>query len=156
MDVKISVTGVKEIDAVLTGLPLQLNHSVMQSAHADAAKPLVEKAKLLAPEGINGYLVDSIGTVKPGLKRANEVGEVLTGPRRGKYKGHAGHLVERGTKQRKTSKGWNRGIMPKHPFMEPAFEATKDQVLGRINESIGKKLFAFMSRTIKKSGGSVV
>lgn len=155
MDVKISVSGVQQIDEVLRGLPLQVTHQVLQAAHFDAAKPLVEKAKLLAPEGATGGLVDSIGTVKQGLKKSSEVGEVLTGPRRGKYKGHAGHLVEKGTKARKNAKGANRGVMPKHPFMQPAFEATKNEVLGRIKESVGKKLFDFMSRTIKKSGGVV-
>jgi HK97 gp10 family phage protein len=150
MSVKISVTGVKEIDAVLKGLPLQLNHKILGQAHADAAKPLVDRAKLLAPEGPTGNLVDSIGVEKTSLAKATEVGAVTAGPRRGgRNRGYAAHLVEFGTRVRRNKKGANRGVMPKKPFMEPAFTATKSQVEGRIAESIGKKLIAFMKKTLK-------
>lgn len=151
MDVKLTLTGDKDIDLVLSQLPNQINHRVLQAANYEASKPLVEKSKLLAPEGTTGHLVDSIGTVKQPLKKASEIGEVWTGPRRGKYKGNAGHLVERGTVRRSTKKGANRGIMPSHPFMEPAFIATKNLVLSLVNESIGKKIYQFMKRTIKNS-----
>ena len=143
------VTGVKEIDAVLRGLPQQLQHKIVQQGNANAAKLLVDQAKLLAPEGPTGGLVDSIGVIKPSFSAADGVGEVHVGPRRGRFKGQKGHLVEFGTKRR-DKKGPNRGVMPKHPFMEPAFNRTKDRVLDNITTGIGKKLFAFMKRTIKK------
>lgn len=149
--IQISLTGDKDIDAVLRGMPLQLTHTVLQAANAEAAKPLVEKAKLLAPEGPTGRLIDSIGVVKQSVKRAGELGEIQAGPRRGRYGGHHAHLVERGTKARINERGANRGYMPKHPFMEPAFKATHGIVLGRINDAIGKKLYSFMKRTIKNS-----
>jgi len=148
--VKISVTGVKEIDAVLKGLPLQLNHKILGQAHADAAKPLIDRAKLLAPEGPTGNLVDSIGAEKVGFGKSDEIGLVIAGPRRGgKNRGFHGHLVEYGTKQRKNKKGANRGMMKKKPFMAPAFESTKAEVESRIATSIGKKLYSFMKRTLK-------
>ena len=150
MSVKLSVTGVKEIDAVLKGLPRQLQDKVLASAHVEAAKPLVEKAKLLAPEGPTGNLVDSIGTERLG-KRGNEIGQVQAGPRRsGRHKGHVGHLVEYGTKFRKNRRGANRGVMRKKPFMEPAFRQTKGQVESSIGNAIGKKLLAFMKRTVRR------
>lgn len=162
MSVKISVTGIKEIDEVLKGMPLQLSDKVLQSAHAAAAKPLIEKAKLIAPEGPTGNLVDSIGAVKGNFNQVaslqREVGQVTVGPRRGgRYKGYAGHLVEYGTKGRKTKgkgnkrpvRNANRGVMPKKPFMEPAFQSTKTEVESRIATEIGKKLSSFMKRTIK-------
>lgn len=152
MRATIRLTGYEDIDRVLRGLPLQVNHKVLQAAHADALKPNIEKAKLLAPEGPTGGLIDSIGVTKTGIARSNELGEVMGGPRRGRrYKGHAGHLVEYGTKARKTRKGANRGAMRAKPFMLPAWEATKNMVLSKINESIGKKLHAFMKRTIKNA-----
>lgn len=148
--IKVSVTGVKEIDAVLRGLPLQLNHKILGQAHADAAKPLIDRAKLLAPEGPTGNLVDSIGAEKESFSRATNVGETTVGPRRGRrYRGYAGHLVEYGTKSRKNRGGANRGRMPKRPFMQPAFMSTKAEVEGRIATSIGKKLLAYMRRTLK-------
>src|SRR5690606_29094571 len=75
-DMKVILTGHKDIDRVLKALPKELQHTVQQQAHVDAAKPLIEKEKLLAPEGPTGNLVDSIGAVKIPLRRANFIGEV--------------------------------------------------------------------------------
>lgn len=149
MDVSIKVTGVKEIDKVLKGLPLQLNNKILQSAHFQAVKPLIEKAKLLAPEGPTGNLVDSIGAVRQPLRKATALGEVNVGPRRGRYKGHHAHLIEYGTRPRRNKAGANRGRVKADPFMEPAVEQTKDKVLSLVNVSIGKVLNSFMKRTLK-------
>lgn len=147
--IKLSVTGVKEIDQVLRGLPKQLNHRVLGQAHAAAAKPLINKAKVMAPKR-SGGLQKSIGAVKLSQKKATIVGEVHAGPRRGRgHKGYAAHLVEFGTKKRTTKRGANRGVMSKKPFMEPSFQATKGQVEGLIAQEIGRKLNSFMKRTLK-------
>src|ERR1700754_827425 len=99
MNVRLSVTGVKEIDKVLKAWPKELSHSALGAAHLAAAKPLIEKEKLMAPEGPNGNLVDSIGGIKTPIKKAQVIGEVSVGPRRtGRFKGNHGHLVEFGTK----------------------------------------------------------
>ncbi len=151
MSVSISITGIAEIDKVLKGLPDQMTHTVLSQAHTAASKVLVERAKLLAPEGPSGHLVDSIGTEKESFKKANSLGEVQTGPRRSRrHKGHVGHLVEYGTTVRANRSGANRGSMTKKPFMEPAFNQTKNQIEASIAENIGKKLYAFMNKTIKK------
>lgn len=146
----ISITGVKEIDKVLRELPKQMTHQILGAAHAAAAKPLIEKAKLLAPEGPTGNLVDSIGVTKTNIKKANKLGEVRGGPRRkGGYKGFAGHLVEFGTRKRRTRKGANRGLMRPKPFMRPAFTATKGQIERDIALQIGKVMTRTMRRYLK-------
>jgi HK97 gp10 family phage protein len=153
MNVKLSVVGLKEIDQVVKNLPLALQHSTLQSAHASAAKPLVEREKLLAPEGPTGNLVDSIGIAKTSLNRANNVGEVKVGPRR-KIAPH-GHLVEFGTKTRKLrgrgkyKAGTNRGVMTKKPFAQPAFSQTKGAVEKGIAVNIGKSVVRTMKRFLK-------
>lgn len=152
MDVKIRLTGHKEIDQVLKGLPLQMNHRVLQAAHAKAVKPTVESAKLLAPEGPTGNLVDSIGVVKTSIRNSSELGQIQAGPRRGRYKGNAAHLVEYGTKARYNKRGAYRGVMKPKKFMAPAWERTKGQVLSSINSELGRSLNAFMRRTIKRHG----
>lgn len=144
MSVKISVTGLKEIDDVLKGLPLQLQDRVLKTAHADAAKVGVEAAKQLAPKGKTMNLVNSIGIERVSMKRTNEVGLVQYGPRkRGGFKGFHGHFIEFGKTNRDGTK-----TQP-DPFMEPSFNQTKQQIEGRIAESVGKKLSAFMKRTVK-------
>jgi len=150
----IRLTGAKEIDDVLRGLPLQVSDKVLQNSFADAAKPLVDAARSLAPEGETGNLKESIGVIKEPAKTLvnRAVGQIQVGPRRtGKYKGFAGHLLEFGTTVRETKSGANRGNVTPDPFMEPAFNQTSLQVENRINNSIGRKLSAFMRRTIKNA-----
>lgn len=143
--VSISVTGVKEIDAVLKGLPLQFQDRVLKAAHADAAKPLITAAQGLAPVGKTGNLKRSIGVERISLKKTNEVGLVRVGPRRrGGYKGFHAHLIEFGKTNRDGSK-----TNPK-PFMEPAFQQTKGTVENNIKDSLIKKLDQFIRRTLKR------
>ena len=155
---KVILTGHKEIDRTLKGMTKELQHRTQQQAHVDAAKPLIEKEKLLAPEGPTGNLVDSIGAVKIPLRRATEIGEVHVGPRRGRrYRGNHGHLVEFGTRKRELKgrgmypAGTDRGIMPAKPFVKPAFQQTRNIVLARIQNSTAKKLVARMRRELGSS-----
>ena len=149
----IRLTGDKEIDKVLKGLPKEVNNKLLTQAHTAAAKIVVEKAKLLAPEGPTGNLVDSIGTQATGVRNQKALGETWTGPRRGRGKGQrgfAGHLVEYGTKTRKTKKGANRGKMTKKPFMIPSWEATKGKVEPSIAGFLSKAYIKYMKKTLKK------
>ena len=158
----IRVTGIKEIDNCLQAMPLALKDRTLQNAGAAAAKPLIEKAKLLAPEGPTGNLVDSIGIVKGRFNQVQslqrEVGAVTAGPRRGKFKGYAAHLVEYGTKPRFTKgkgkirkvKNAFRGVMKKTPFMEPAFNATKGMIRAIYNTEAGKAVIRTIRRYIKR------
>ena len=144
MSVKISITGLKEIDEVVKGLPLQIQDRVLKTAHADAAKVGVQAAKAMAPKGKTMNLVNSIGVERVSLKRTNEVGLVQYGPRkRGGYKGFHGHFIEFGKTNRDGSKS------KENPFMEPSINQSKSEIELRIAESIGKKLNAYMKRTIK-------
>ena len=147
MSVNISISGVKEIDTVLKGMPLQLSEKVLMQAHSDAAFPLVAAAHFLAPVGKTGNLAESIGIEKVGIRRGGEIGSVQVGPRRrGGYKGFHGHLIEYGKTNRNGTKTVGK------PFMKPAFDQTKGQVEGNIAENLGRRLNAFIKRTIKNNG----
>lgn len=146
----VTLTGFKEIDSVIKGMPLFFSHKVLQSAAASAAKPLVTKEQLLAPEGPTGNLIDSIGVVKESLAKTNELGSVIVGPRRrGKFRAFHAHLVEYGTRKRRTRRGANRGVMPAKPFVRPAFEATKANIISIYSTELGASLTRFMKRTLK-------
>lgn len=151
----IRLTGVEEIDQVLKGLPLVVNDKLLQEAHAKAAKPLVDRAHLLAPVYKTGNLAESIGVVRTKSQLAGSVGQELglinVGPRRkGGSKGFAGHLVEKGTKERSDKSGANRGSVKPEPFMEPAWQQTQGQVESSIADFLGREVNNFMRRTIKK------
>jgi HK97 gp10 family phage protein len=155
MSVKISITGIKEIDNVLRNLPKEITHQVLSSAHSAAAKPLVQRMQLTAPEGPTGNLVDSIGIVRSSVKKADNLGEIKVGPRRGRYKGHHAHMVEYGTKPRtlkgrgKYKSGTKRGVMPKKPFVKPAFRQTKTEVERGIAVQVGRALARKMKQLLK-------
>lgn len=143
MSVKLSLSGVKEIDAVLKGLPLQFQDRVLKNTHADAAKPGVNAAKAIVPVD-KGTLRDAIGIERVSIKRTNEVGLVQFGPLRGGgKKGYHGHLIEFGKTNRDGSK------TKAQPFMEPAFNQTKGEIENRIKESLGRKVLSFMKSKIK-------
>jgi hypothetical protein len=157
MNVKISLSGVKEIDDVLKGLPKQLQHRVLSAAHAFAAQPLVVAARSIAPKQTS-ELANSIRVEKLSQKRASVIGEVNVGPSlRGKRGRIKARTVERGSVAERKIKGYGkyrkgttRGQYKANPYMEPAFNQTKQLVESRIAEGIGKRLLSFMKRTIKR------
>ncbi len=145
----ISITGDKNIDAILRNLPPALSHKALGSVHYNAAKPLVEKEKQLAPKK-TGILEKSIGAYRSSYKNATAVGEVRVGPRRrGGYKGYHGHLVEFGTDSRYTRDGSYRGVMPATPFAKPAFDQTKSQIERLIVTDMSRIVLGVMKRHYK-------
>ena len=155
MATDVKILGAQEIIKALNSIPKEVSHSIQQQAHVRAAKPLIEKEKLLAPEGPTGNLVDSIGTIKVPIRKATIIGEVHVGPRtRRPYRGHAGHLVEFGTRKRSLKgrgqykAGTNRGVMPSKPFVRPALQQTQKQVLSLIQNETAKRIIARMKREL--------
>ncbi len=143
----ITINGADDVYKALGAISKSLPERTIYSANRAASKVLVEREKLLAPEGPTGNLVDSIGAIKPSKKSGREVGSVVVGPRRKNgYKGFAGHFVEYGTKQRRNKRGANRGVMPNEPFAEPAFNQTKVQIEGSIKTELQKAVVRAMKR----------
>lgn len=146
----LEVKGAAEIKKALRAMTAEMNHKVIGQANAAAGKIVVAREQALAPDGPTGNLIDSIGLIKTSIKKADELGEVQVGPRRkGRYKGFAGHLVEYGTKRRQNKNGANRGVMPKRPFAEPAFEQTRGEVEKKISEELGKRITAVLKKNVK-------
>lgn len=148
------VLGRKELDRLFRNLPKEVSHKLMQEGNRVAAKPMVERAKQLVSKDTD-TLEESIGIVKVPIKRAQVIGEINLGPRRrGKYRGFHGHLVEFGTKPRvlkgrgKYPAGTKRGTMPAKPFMRPAFNQTRQQVLDSITKSTAKRVVSRMKREL--------
>ncbi len=146
MNAQISVLGVKELDDLIRGMDGLFQHKFLQQVHATAALSLVYREHRLAPVR-SGKTAESIATIKPPFTKASLVGEVQVGPRRGRYGGNVAHLSEKGTQPRTTkSTGAYRGIMPKKPFVEPAWEQEK----GNVERSITSQLSIHLERYLKK------
>jgi HK97 gp10 family phage protein len=149
------IKGLDKLQASLNGLGKQFSDVNMQKVHTKAAEPLITRMHRLAPVGLTGELADSIATLK-GRKSNREQGIVESGPARGgRYKGYHAHLVEFGTKERRVKKrhpifGFDRGKMPKEPFVEPAWEQTKGEVLNRIEKIYSGDVSKYLNRTVPK------
>lgn len=156
MTESIRILGDKELNNFLKGLPASFSHRILQTANSKAAKPLINAEKLLAPKR-EGDLRESIGIKRTNIKKVNAVGEIKVGPlyRKG---GRAAHLIEFGTKQRKLKgngqyrAGTNRGAIKPQPFVEPAFNRTKDEVKSGMLDGLRKSVESFSKRTLKKFG----
>lgn len=152
----IQLKGERELRACLDGLGRLVSDPLMQKANAKAAEPLVHELHKRAPVGETGNLAESMGIVKPGKKNKKELGLIEIGARRkGGYKGFAAHLVEFGTKKRRVKKrhpifGFDRGKMPKEPFIEPSWEAKKEEVLGRVTKELSNEVTKYLKRTAPK------
>lgn len=150
-----TILGAKELHQFLNGLPREFSDPLLQKINTKAAIPLVNKMHRMAPVGLTGNLAASIGVVKSGRNNVGELGQIEIGPRRkGGFKGFAGHFNEFGTKRRRVKKrhpifGYDRGVMPKRPFLEPAWEQTKAEVLGNITKELGKVVTDFGRATLK-------
>ncbi|MGI4862425.1 MAG: HK97-gp10 family putative phage morphogenesis protein [Janthinobacterium lividum] len=154
MGKNLSFVGIEELSQVLDALAgeKRLSNKVVRGILNKAAKPIIQKAKELAPRE-DGDLQKSIGTI-PG--RGQGKGEqVYVGPRRGgSFKGYAGHLVEYGTAphiiRAKAAGGQlhlrgNVFVEEVHhpgaaakPFMRPAADAKLPESIGIIKDECKK------------------
>lgn len=150
----IKLVGKDNIDSVLKGMvPKVFEHKVLQKVYIQSAQPLINTEKVLAPKR-EGDLRESIGVKRTPVKRAKIVGEIKVGPL---YKkgGRTAHLMEYGTKQRKLKgkgqyrAGTNRGAVRARPFVQPAWDKTKGQILGTIKQNVRDAFKKYVSSSIR-------
>lgn len=145
------LTGVKEIDEVLRGLPLQVADKILAQTFTEAAKPMVEAIQRYTPTGETDNLINSIGSEKEKYY-PESVGTIVVGPRRkGRYKGFIAAIINDGTVKRQTESGANRGVGPAFHFMDKGYAEEGAKTISRIDDIQGKKIYNFMRRTIKNS-----
>ena len=146
MSLKLSVSGVAELDKCLKGMTKVLQDNLLKNAHTIASKPMVDSAKALVPVGETGNLKKSIGIERVSVSQAGEIGVIRIGPRRrGGFKGYHGHLIEYG----KTNPGGRSRTKP-YPFMEMAYNARRTEVEKNISFYVGKKIAEHIVRNVKK------
>lgn len=133
MGKNLQFNGLEELRQVLDALPGKLGRQTVGQILRKAEKPLIAAAKARVPKS-QGDTEKSIGGI---AGRGGGRGEQrYIGPRRGgPFKGYAGHLIEYGTGPRKQKDGTNTGSMPAHPFMRPAYEETKNQIVDIIKQA---------------------
>ena len=121
MKTRVTVTGLKAMQATLRGLPRALDDQTVQRLARTALEPVARQARSAAPRD-SGELADSI-VVQPVGRRSAAVGP--TAPH--------GHLVEMGTVS-----------MAAQPFMRPAWDT------GKALSDVGRGLWTTIARAAKR------
>lgn len=131
-----TIEGAAELGDLFEQLPKQLTDNVLRTTGKKALEPVRDMAKSLVTVGKEdgGQTRDSI-TIKTVLsKRQRRIfkkkGDIAVYMGPSAPEGAAGVLLEFGTgERRQRSTGRRTGSMGARPFMRPAWDATKGQVL---------------------------
>lgn len=168
MDNVVSVWGIEEIDNLLKQLPKQYSKTLIRNTMADVGKKTVLKDMIrLAPVAKEEWTRQKYESRKhaPGnLKRSLGIIRepkyygVLVGIRSqlAKFRkrtsiadGWYAHMVEYGH-WRTDSKGKKLYFVPPQPFLRPAFDMNKANIVNMTSKVFGKIANRFLKRTIKK------
>ena len=135
VSVKMELKNDRALELALKSLGPKLETRVMARALKAGAGETLKAAKRLAPRGKTGNLRKSLAVSRG--RRVRRYGRRLVavvGP--AWPEGAHGHLIERGTRRRRTKTGADRGIMPARPFLEPAYDATKTAAVAKVKQKI--------------------
>ena len=169
MSASLKMVGFKEMDALLQAIPRQLAGQGVASGMRRALQPVAAAARSYAP----GSLSESI-RIAPTIK-AGQMAQSLEKPGKGRKVMFVGstaphaHLVEFGTVERFLAKAYIRtknkrgrmksikidgrstGIMPPDPFLRPAWDANKDEVLATLATAIREEISNALGRRLNKA-----
>lgn len=130
------VQGDRALESFLKALGPTLERRIIRQALKAGGAQILKRAKQLAPKGKTGNLRRSLAVSRGRRIRKYPHGNLVAilGP--SWPLGAHGHLIEKGTRLRKTKDGASRGRMPAQPFMGPAFEGRKERALRVLREKI--------------------
>lgn len=143
MSLRFNITGTSEVAKALQGVPAKLASEHAMRAMEQAVEPVVSTARLMAPMGETGGLKRSIGFLIRQYRRGL-VTFGIVGARRGfgvpddslksgrTEPANYAHLVEYGHAIDGDAAGW----VEAKPFLRPAWDATRAEVLGRLSAAL--------------------
>lgn len=146
MTASLTISGFKEIDALLQSMPRRLAGQGVTAGLRKALQPVAAAARSYAPGSLDTRI-----RIAPTIKAGQQAQSLeKPGPsRRVMYVGstapHA-HLVEFGTGPRFHKSGKYVGIMPPDPFLRPAWDAHKDEVLANLSQAIKEEIAKAIGR----------
>ena len=159
MRVEMSATG--ELLQKWNSLMTRIRGTVLRNAVTKALQPVkemaerelfVERFQLEPRSGISGqynleHLYTTIITKTKVYQKPFATTCVGIVGSAGSHRAVHAHLVEWGTKKRKTLAGLNRGIMPRLPYMARAWKANKHTMLRIIEEEVAAGINREASKT---------
>lgn len=150
------VQGLKELQSQLRQVPERIKRNELYRILRNVTGPVenamraevtaIEMAAQAAGRDTTGNLYDAIGSIRG---KSKEYLNLQVAPRaRGKYKGWHAHLVNFGTKSRRTKRGFNRGAARENNFAQRAFDKTINQVRPNFEAQVAKSTERLMKQNI--------
>lgn len=152
----LEIEGMKELISQLKQVPEKIKKNELYRILRNVTGPVEDAMKhevaqiqeKAFSEGrpTTGNLYDAIGRIRG---KSQEFINVQVAPRakRGFKGGHA-HLVNFGTKNRATKKGWNRGAARANNFSERAYNKTRAAVTKEMEKQVAKSTERLIQRNI--------
>lgn len=135
-----SVTGDRDLQVYLDQLEIGVRTATFQ-ATSEALELIQQSVASEAPVGKTRAVQRSIGTRLFNASGAKSTVSGIVGPNVGNspggYAPHA-HLAVLGTKQRFTSLGANRGVMPENDFVKRGFRKSQFAAASRVKEAFNR------------------
>lgn len=138
--VKFDMNGIKEVNESLSLLPAQMHAKVLQQFNRESANKFTKKEMRIKNPSSNKKSIITTNDKKDKTGVYVGVGSDSFWLR----------FIERGTEQRRTKKGYNRGVMKAKPFIEYAIDNTIDDIINYTNEKYGERINTFLERKLKK------
>jgi len=140
--IRYELKGVKEIQEALLQLPAKVNAKLLQSVHRKTAKK---------------FIIDSLRAGTP-YSSTTKKSFVVQNDREDPTAVFAGpssdafwiRFVEKGTKQRETKKGYNRGSITGKNTIEPIVDQQIEPIINYVNTQYGEEIENFLQKRIKK------
>ncbi len=151
MSASLKISGFREIDALLQSIPRQLAGQGVAAGLRRALQPVAAAARSYAPGSLDTRI-----RVAPTIK-AGQMAQSLEKAGKGRRVMYVGstaphaHLVEFGTGPRYQKSGRYTGIMTPDPFLRPAWDAHKDEVLATLATAIREEIEKALGRRLSRA-----
>lgn len=148
---KMELTGARELEAALRELPKRIGKAAIRRALKKVAQPIEADAKQRAAQikhGLGERGVSISTRVSRRQKRGRRVDKNTVHLFIGAHSARRGlaHIIEFGTGPRHHKSGKSTGRMPAQPFMRPAWEAHKHQLL----PALGRELWTEVDKAAQR------
>jgi HK97 gp10 family phage protein len=128
------ITGLQEVLKALSEAGKAITDQEVKKIVRDEAKAIINTAQSMAP---SQDIKESIGFIERNENKFTKT--VLIGPRYyGGFRGQLSHTFEYGTAERFTKDGKARGFIIAQPFMRPALDQHKNNIVTNVPERILK------------------
>lgn len=142
----------EKLEAFFRSMRRAEKYQLVMEAYQEATKPLIDASKgqlirKIKRRSRTMNLYNSLGFV-PGKKNGNsDFVTARVGARKFRpHKGYHGHLIDAGTEQRQTRKGFNRGRVKATNFFTDSVRATEITV----NSDLRKKMISKLEQLIEE------